>query len=89
MTTHVFKLLPILLISLTAACTANHDTLHSQEGFAYELPERPEVVSYFSRIHTFVRDTERATYNLMYEIRDNTDSIIYDSQKNYYDNYQK
>jgi hypothetical protein len=40
-------------------------------------------------MYGFIRDTERGAYGLMYDIRDGTDSFIYDVQKDYYEDYQK
>ncbi|MDD5579193.1 MAG: hypothetical protein PHY16_07945 [Methylobacter sp.] len=53
------------------------------------IPSREETVGLYSLIHKTIRDTERASYNLMYDIRDGVDNFIYDGQKEYYENYQK
>jgi hypothetical protein len=61
----------------------------AQEQEASILPSRAESVGFFSSLYRSIRDTERATYGLMYDMRDGYDSFIYDVQKDYYEDYQK
>ena len=75
----------MFLLSL-CACTWNQPM---QDQEASVLPSRAESVGFFSRLHRSIRDTERATYGLMYDMRDGYDSFIYDVQKDYYEDYQK
>lgn len=80
----IVGLIIILLSAVNLGCAGNH-----RSESAGSLPDREQTVGFFSNIHTFVRDTERGVYDLMYGIRDGTDSFIYDNQKDYYENYQK
>lgn len=75
----------LLLLSL-CSCAWNKP---AQEQEASLLPSREASVGFFSRLHRSIRDTERATYGLMYDMRDGYDSFIYDVQKDYYEDYQK
>lgn len=82
--------LPALLLLMLGlslgACTWSQPV---QDQEASLLPSRAESVGFFSRVHRRIRDTERATYGLLYEMRDGYDSFIYDVQKDYYEDYQK
>ncbi|MGR9114810.1 MAG: hypothetical protein ACU85E_03530 [Gammaproteobacteria bacterium] len=79
-----------VLISIAClSCSLNNKPPEIDQESSGLLPKREEAVGYFSRMHTFVRDTERAAYDLMYGVRDGVDSFIYDAQKDYYENYQK
>jgi hypothetical protein len=84
-TRHVFAM---LLLSTLCACASQSESALKSESSSL-LPNRAESVSFASGIYKSVRDTERATYGLLYDIRDSTDSFIYDMQKDYYENYQK
>jgi len=80
----IIGLIIILLSTVNFGCTGNH-----RGESVSSLPDREQTVGFFSNIHSFIRDTERGVYDLMYGIRDGTDSFIYDVQKDYYENYQK
>jgi hypothetical protein len=85
-----FKLtLSLISILSLCSCAWNNATLTPQQQNAAVIPSREEAVSLYSLIHKTFRDTERASYNLMYDIRDGVDSFIYDGEKEYYENYQK
>jgi hypothetical protein len=78
----------VLLFAL-CACSWNSQTVNQPQQTATMLPGRKESVSFFSRIHRKIRDSERTSYSLMYDIRDGVDSFIYDVQKDSYPDYQK
>jgi len=77
----------LLLLSLNLCSCTWHKPVQEQE--ASLLPSREESVGFFSRLHRSFRDTERASYGLLYDMRDGYDSFIYDVQKDYYEDYQK
>lgn len=84
------KLISVLLISCFAhACSFNSKPPELRQESTSLLPDREEAVDFFSRLHTLLRDTERATYGILYGVRDGVDGFIYDAQKDYYKNYQK
>ena len=79
----------VLLSSFCSACSFNNQSPElQQEPFAI-APHPSETVNFFSRMHTGLRNTERAIHDFMYGVRDGFDRFIYDSQKDYYENYQK
>jgi hypothetical protein len=83
-----------LLASLTcigvlSACSWNSPTTRPPQQTQNLLPSRQESVSFLSLIHKRIRESERASYDLMYGIRDGVDSFIYDVQKDAYQDYQK
>ncbi|CAA9891966.1 conserved exported hypothetical protein [Candidatus Methylobacter favarea] len=79
------------LIGLLSICSCawNNATPTTRQQNANVISGREGAVSLYSLIHNAVRDTERASYKLMYGIRDGVDSVIYDGEKAYYENYQK
>lgn len=79
----------ILFSALCTACSFNTKPPQLKRESSSVLPDREEAVNFFSRMHTMLRNTERATYDFMYGVRDGVDSFIYDAQKDYYDHYQK
>jgi hypothetical protein len=80
----------ILLLSCTTlSCATQSQNINDQAATTEELSSREEAVGFFSSMYGFIRDTERGAYGLMYDIRDGTDSFIYDVQKDYYEDYQK
>ncbi len=84
-----FKLIVSAILLLTlCACSWNHQPVQQQQADSL-LPSRQESVSLLSRIHTKLRDVEKASYSLMYGVRDGADSFVYDVQKDYYQDYQK
>jgi hypothetical protein len=83
------SILSFISILPLCACAWNNATVTSGQQNESVMPSRGGTVSLYSLIHKTVRDTERASYNLMYDIRDGVDSFIYDGQKEYYENYQK
>jgi hypothetical protein len=78
----------IIILPALCACAGSPQTIDPPSN-ANWAPTREESVSFFSRIHKTVRDSERASYDLMYDIRDGFDSFVYDVQKGYYQGYQK
>ena len=78
----------ILLSSFCPACSLNSPSPELRREPA-SRSDREDNVKFFSHMHTLLRDTERSTYNLMYGVRDDIDSFIYDTQKDYYKDYQK
>lgn len=84
-----FKFIVSAIVLLTlCACSWNNQTVQQQQADSL-LPNREESVSLLSRIHTNLRDLEKASYSLMYGVRDGADSFVYDIQKDYYQDYQK
>ena len=84
------KLITIIFLCVCCySCAVNTKPLEPQDDSFSLLPDREETVGFFSHLHTMIRDTERATYDLMYGVRDGIDSFIYDAEKDYYENYQK
>jgi hypothetical protein len=79
------------LVSLfvLGACSWNSHTTNQPQQTKNRLPSREESVSFFSLIHSKIRESERTSYNLMYGIRDGVDSFVYDVQKDAYQDYQK
>jgi len=82
------KLIATLMVPTLCSCAWNNQATGLPPAVSM-LPTREESAGFLSRIHRKVRDSERATYNLMYGIRDGVDSFVYDVQKDYYDGYQK
>lgn len=79
----------ILLSGFCSACSLNNKLPELQQEPSSLMTGREESANFFSRMHASLRDTERATYDFMYEVRDNIDRFVYDAQKDYYENYQK
>ena len=75
----------ISALALTVLCSCSW---HSQTT-ADALPTREESLGFASFIHKKLRDSERASYDLIYGVRDGVDSFVYDLQKDYYQDYQK
>ncbi len=85
-----FKLLiTTLLIFILNACATHSESAMQATPQQLVLPNREDALGFFSAAHQSIRDTERASYNLMYSIRDGLDSFVYDAQKGYYEDYQK
>jgi len=82
-------ILNTLFLVLLSACAPGSESVKQTESQASLLPDRTEAVGFFSGTYKFIRDTERATYNSLYSIRDGMDSFVYDAQKDYYGDYQK
>ncbi|MDO8843764.1 MAG: hypothetical protein Q7U98_10695 [Methylicorpusculum sp.] len=86
----IYRTVIILLLSCTTlSCATQNQNINDQAASSEALTSREEAVGFFSSIYSFMRDTERGAYGLMYDIRDGTDSFIYDVQKDYYEDYQK
>lgn len=83
------RLITLLLCCVNMSCAVQNHNLNDQTSAAEETPTQEGTAGFFSSIYSFIRDTERGAYGLMYGIRDGTDSFIYDVQKDYYENYQK
>lgn len=82
------KLITLLFISLSiSGCSWNKQPVSQQ--ITETLPTRDESVSFLSQIHRKFRDSERASYDMIYGIRDGIDSFVYDVEKDYYQDYQK
>jgi len=76
-------------ISVLCACSWNSPPTQQPQQSKNLLPSREESVSFLGLIHKKIRESERASYDLMYGIRDGVDSFIYDVQKDAYQDYQK
>lgn len=84
------KLIIALMISVAcSACSLTHRSATLRQEVAFTQPDNNNNLSFFSRMHTSLRDTETATYNLMFRLRDNFDRFVYDTQREFYDHYQK
>lgn len=84
----LLKLIASLITLVLCSCSWNSQTIDQQQTDNM-LPTREESVGFIGLLHRKIRDSERASYHLMYGIRDGVDSFVYDAQKDYYDDYQK
>jgi hypothetical protein len=78
----------LFILPVLCSCSWNHQAANPQEA-GNMLPSREESVGFFGLVHSKIRAAERASYGLMYGIRDGADSFVYDVQKDYYEDYQK
>ncbi len=84
----LFKLILCLGISLTlSACSYNHkqEEVNSPPLAVKAKTYRDKSVNVFADVHSTVRHMENQTYNILYFIRDEFDSFIYDVRKDYYE----
>ncbi len=78
-----------LFLFMMNACATHSESAMQANPPQSAVPNREEALGIFRSAHKSFRDTERASYNLMYSIRDGLDNFVYDVQKGYYEDYQK
>jgi hypothetical protein len=84
----LLKSIASLITLALCSCSWNNQAIDQQQTYNM-LPTRQESVGFIGLLHRKIRDSERASYDLMYGIRDGVDSFVYEVQKDYYDDYQK